>query len=107
MKKLLFAVMLLGLSLKANAAQICIPVPDPIQARVIDAIAAHGNYKATIGDPANPSEVIPNPETKGQFARRIVIEMIKKIVVRQEAVDSARTAYDTQAQQSNSEITLE
>lgn len=53
-------------------------IPDAQATRVINGIAENENYQASIFD-ANRNK-IPNPETKQQFAKRILIEMIKIMV---------------------------
>jgi hypothetical protein len=39
-----------------------------------DAICGRNGYTATLPDPNNPGETIPNPETKEQFAKRMTRE---------------------------------
>lgn len=55
--------------------------------RIVDAFASQHNYQATI----NGS---PNPETKSQFARRIVREYIVRTVQAQEAEAAIQAARD-------------
>ena len=56
-------------------------------ARIVDAMALHYGYQATIPDPANAGQTIANPETKTQFAksqiRRIIMEAVKSAEVAQ------------------------
>lgn len=47
--------------------------------RILDGICEDNNYQSTIVDAEGNS--IPNPETKAQFAKRIVIERIKDMVL--------------------------
>lgn len=42
----------------------------------IDKFCLHARYPATIRDPANPSGMIPNPETKPVFVGRKIQEYI-------------------------------
>lgn len=76
-------------------ATLSITIDNTHAARVNDAIAAHYGYQATI-------DGSPNPETKTQFVRRMVIQMIKEKVRDYEAsvaAESARlTAYDSGSQ---------
>lgn len=66
-------------------ATLSINIPDNQVTRVNDAIAALFNYQATI----NGS---PNPETKAQFARRMVIENLKRLVAQGESAAARRQA---------------
>jgi len=59
-------------------ASIAINIPDGKLQRVIDGIAVARNYRATMSDGT------PNPETKAQFARRMVAEQIKDWVAQAE-----------------------
>lgn len=60
-------------------ANITINIPDNQITRVLDGIAEDNGYQATIIDEEGNS--IPNPETKAQFAKRIVIERVKGMVL--------------------------
>lgn len=66
-------------------ATLSITIPDNQVARVNDAIAALFNYQTTI----NGS---PNPETKAQFSRRMIIENLKRLVAQGESVVARRLA---------------
>lgn len=69
-------------------ATISVTIPNAILNRVTDGICGQYSYQATI----NGS---PNPETKAQFAQRMVREFIKNTVKGYEATvaqDAARTA---------------
>lgn len=68
-------------------AVISINIPDNQLSRVIDGICLGQGYQATI----NGS---PNPETKGQFAKRMLIEKMKQMVMQGEyraVIDSIKT----------------
>jgi hypothetical protein len=67
--------------------------------RIQDAIAAAYGYQATIPD--GNGGTIPNPESKAQFARRMIGVHIKSVVRNQELA-AARAASET----SIAEITL-
>jgi len=45
--------------------------------RITNALATNYGYQATIPDPQNPESTIANPETKAQFAQR----MVKKFLI--------------------------
>lgn len=66
-------------------AQISITIPDSVLNRVVDAICAQHDYQATING-------APNPETKSQFARRMIREFVKGCVRRQEMADAQAAA---------------
>jgi hypothetical protein len=53
--------------------------------RIQDGLSGAYGWTATIPDPANPAQTIPNPETKAQFARRVVGNFIRTTVRNQEA----------------------
>ena len=48
--------------------------------RIVDAVATVHGYNAEIGDPENPSESIPNPQTKAEFAEEVLKNIIIQIV---------------------------
>jgi hypothetical protein len=45
-------------------------IPDTIATETIDALCWQFGYKETVPDPGNPGSTMPNPETRGQFAKR-------------------------------------
>lgn len=55
-------------------ANITITIPDSQLTRVLDGIAKDCNYQLTINGSSNP-------ETKAQFAKRIIIERVKSMVL--------------------------
>ena len=55
-------------------ASITITIPDVVMPRVVVGLCGQGNYQAVI-------DGVPNPETKGQFAKRYVLEWIRREVV--------------------------
>ena len=71
-------------------ANITITIQDNQLQRVLDGIANDNNYQSTIPDAeGNP---IPNPETKTQFAKRMVIARIKGMVLGGERKAAQATA---------------
>jgi len=52
-------------------AQITFTFPDAVAPRVVTAICFNGNYQDEL------ESGVPNPETKAQFARRMVMEWVK------------------------------
>lgn len=55
-------------------SQITLTFPDDQQTRIINGICKDMGYSATLEDGS------PNPETKAQFAKRVIIERIKNMV---------------------------
>jgi hypothetical protein len=51
------------------------------------------NYSATVADPENPGQTIPNPESPNQFANRMVRTYIRQ-VVEADAVNQAQSALE-------------
>lgn len=81
-------------------ANITLTIPDGVLTRVIDGFARANNYRSTVFD-ENHVE-IPNPETKAQYCKRMLIAYIKASVLRAErdaAVDavSATVSSDVDA----------
>jgi hypothetical protein len=68
-------------------ATITITIPDNEIARAISAICKKYNYQDTIlGTPEQG--MIPNPESKAQFAKRMVAQIIKDAVLQQELTEA-------------------
>ena len=61
-------------------ASYTITIPDNIVSRVIDGIAYQHKYQDEIDDPSTPGEVIPNPESKVAFAKRMNKRWIRENV---------------------------
>jgi len=80
--------------------QITITIPDNITNRVINGFAKRYNYSPTLdnGD--------PNPETKVQFAKRMLIAYIKQAVTEAEVQDASNTAATSASQSVENEIVL-
>ena len=75
-------------------AQIVLTVNDAQLARLADAVARRQGYRDTIQDSVDPTKTIPNPETKAQFIRRWVINMLKNEVVLDELQQRFKQAQD-------------
>lgn len=71
-------------------AQIVINIPDPVAPRVLNGFSSHYGYQATLDNGS------PNPETKGQFAKRKLMEIIKH-AVREAEMETARNVAATTA----------
>lgn len=68
-------------------ANITITIPDNEISRAINAICSKYNYQDTIIVDIDKGP-IPNPETKAQFAKRMVARIIKEAVLEQEKQDA-------------------
>lgn len=60
--------------------------------KINNAIALEFNYQENIPDIANPGQTIPNPETKSQFSKRMIGNIIKSIVKNQDLIPARITA---------------
>jgi hypothetical protein len=74
-------------------AQITITIPDAIAPRVLNGFSSYYGYSPTLdnGD--------PNPETKAQFSKRKLIELIK-LAVKEAEMQTAHNEAVTQVAQS-------
>ncbi len=75
-------------------AQIILTVNDAQLARLSEAVARRQGYRETIQDPVDPTKTIPNPETKAQFIRRWLINMLKNEVGLDELQQRIKQAQD-------------
>jgi len=75
-------------------AQIVLTVNDAQLTRLAEAVARRQGYRDTIQDSVDPTKTIPNPETKAQFIRRWVINMLKNEVVLDELQQRFKQAQD-------------
>lgn len=70
--------------------------PEESHATIVESFARAYNYQENIPDPGDPDAVIPNPETKEQFAGRQVLSHVSNIVKDhtpdKDAVEAARVA---------------
>lgn len=80
-----------------------ISIPDDQRSRVLDAFSARYGYTSEVPD--GNGGMIPNPETRGQFAKRMLSDYVKT-VVREAEIDSAsRTAAASAAAAEPPEVT--
>lgn len=89
-------------------ATITITIPNPLLNRVIDAYAYQHGYQDEIPSASaepGPSQdiLIPNPETKNQFVRRMLVRHVKQAVRAYEG----RIAEDTARQEAHSKVEAE
>lgn len=87
-------------------AQIVLNVPDGQQSRLVNGIAGQYGYQSTVPAPNPLDPPVPNPETKGQFAKRMMLKWAKESVKAWEATQAAGTARDTAAADAETAITL-
>lgn len=90
----LFSLLLYGADLIVT-----ITVPDVIVADVVNAFCTNFGYQATIGDPP-----VPNPQTKGQFAKAQLVRYIRDIY-RSYKLSTFQTGQATVIQQSDTATT--
>ncbi len=69
-------------------------IPDAKATRIIDGICGNLNYQTTI---QADNKDIPNPETKNQFAKRMIIQLMKDHVIAYERRLAQETAGQTVA----------
>jgi len=80
-------------------ASITINIPDSIAPRVLNGFAANYGYQETINGQ-------PNPQTKAQFAKATLIDIIKRAVTAAEAQTAVTAARNAAIQDVDSNVTL-
>lgn len=91
-------------------ATISISIPDAVQPRVLDAFSAVYGRPEEIPDPnhvpTGPMDVvmIPNPETKAQFAKRMLQQHVKDVLTNHEGNAEAEAARKAKADQITGEL---
>ena len=84
-------------------AKITFDIPDTEYQRVIDGLAVHYGYQATLIDPTKPesrldkSKQIPNPESKEDFSQRMIAIHIRNLTSQEEAKTAAKVAQEAAA----------
>ena len=74
-------------------AQITLTISDALAPRVIAGFCGLHNYQVSVRDPKNPEgSMIPNPETKMEFIKRILLGKIKRDVLEYEGNEAQRQA---------------
>lgn len=84
-------------------ADITLTVSDAVIERVLTALRARWQYPETIENPADPYELIPNPQPRAVFVKQQIARLVKREVVAYEAELAQRTVANT----SETEITIE
>jgi hypothetical protein len=82
-------------------AVISFTIPDAVVNRVLDAFAKRNNYSPFMVDGKTP-----NPETKGQFMKRVMGDYVKATVIAQEAADAADDAARTAETNAGTQIQI-
>ncbi len=77
-------------------------IPDQLVSRVIDGMAGQNGYQAFLDE----GQTEPNPESKSQFAKRMVREYIKNNVIAWEANQAVDEARDLAVEAAENEIEL-
>lgn len=84
-------------------ASYTITIPDAILAKFVQNSCKAKGYQAEVPNPADPTEMIPNPETKAQFTKRMFLQYIRNLHVRgdvrtyEEGVDAVKSAAEAEA----------
>lgn len=86
-------------------AQICFTIPDAVLGRVINAIAGYYGYAEKLSHPLFGNQE-PNPETKAQFAKRMLRRHLKGLVRAWESELAAKAAGDTAGEAVDTEINI-
>ena len=82
-------------------ADLIFTIPDEYIPDLLEAFADKYGYQDEIEDPeATPKQgtvMIPNPQTKAEFARAVIVQLIKDTYIRYKAKVDAQTAVDAAA----------
>ena len=57
-----------------------VTIPEAHKAALVAALCKAYDYQAQVEDPETPGEMIDNPETKGQFALRMVSRYVQSFL---------------------------
>lgn len=87
-------------------ANITINIPNGVLGRVIDALCYLNRYTDTIDDPNVPFKKIPNPVSKQEFSRKVIMDFVKNNVITYEARVASDTARDSAVLSAKAEIIL-
>lgn len=84
-------------------ATITFTIPNAILPRVVAGICGKYGYQDMVDDPSDEGvAVIPNPETKAEFCKRMIRQNIKRDVLQWEA----EQAYNASQQTGASEVSI-
>jgi len=83
-----------------NMTQIIIEIPNEVTQRVLDGIAYRLRYSPELEDGS------PNPETKAKFAKRKLVEYMKKLVREAEIEIARNDAADVAAQSVDDDVVI-
>lgn len=88
-------------------AQITINIPNGVVQRTLDAICGKNGYQEEINQGTEDApDMIPNPQTKAEFAKAWIISVVKHQVKIYESEQAAITARQAQEQAVESEIDI-
>jgi len=102
MRKVLF--LLLIVPSVSFAGNFCVPIPDAIEGRVVDAMAYKHGYKDTLKTEDNRE--VPNPQTKQQFLRQYFKTYFEKVTQIYEAEVASKAEFDRVKELAESEVIL-
>lgn len=79
-------------------------IPDAVSGRVVNAVAAMNNYQPVV--PNGSGAMVANPETKAQFAKRMISEKIIQMVKQYETQQAAQAAMAQAASSVDTDIKI-
>lgn len=80
MKKLSIIIMVISIGSNCFGLNLCLDIPNSQKDRVINSVTTLKKYKSQVRDPDNRGQFIPNPESKQQFVKRMLVEYLKNHV---------------------------
>lgn len=98
--KLVIVALVLSLTIPVFGADFIITIPNDQVTRVVNGMALTHGYQDTLNDGS------PNPETKNQFAKRMLRKFVKSSVITAEAIQAADIARDIARQNAEAEISI-
>lgn len=85
-------------------ASIRLDFPDAVAPRIINAFARYYGYEPKIEN--ENFELVDNPETKQQFAKRKIAEYVMQVVTTVEGRDAGTIAQDDAVRKARTDITI-
>jgi hypothetical protein len=92
--------------------QVTITIPDDVKDRVLDGFSYSRGYEDTISNPGYDSDnprsplTIPNPESKLEFVKRTLIQILTESVMSYESREAASDAAEAAQADVNSKVNL-
>ena len=86
-------------------ATLSITIPDPIKDRVLLGFTAASGYQEEVDD--GTGTMIPNPQTRAQYAKEVLKALVKSRVVAYESEIAGVSAREAAQQTAESEIDIQ